>query len=132
MYKKALLGFILFLSLALTFNFCFAADGMNNMVNDVKNAVGETGNKVEDAAKDISNKSKNVTGSVANTMGNMTRDEYNATRTSTDATADTFMGMTDTTWTWLIVGVTAIAIVALIWYYSMQFTKTRDDDNRMD
>ena len=145
MYKKTLLGLILFIGLAFSFNFCFAADGVNNMMNHVQNAASDTGNAIEGAAKDVSNTSKNVTGGIANTMGNMTRNGsvdrngngngngYNTTRVATDTTGNNLMGMTDTTWTWLIVGITAIAIIALIWYYSMQFTNNRDnDDSRMD
>ena len=52
---------------------------------------------------------------------------YNATRTAT--TANTFMGMNSTAWTWLIIGIAAIAIIALVWYYSMQL-RSSDYDNR--
>ena len=50
---------------------------------------------------------------------------YSATRTSTDAT---LMGMNATAWTWLILGLAAIAIVALVWYYSMQVTSSNYKD----
>ena len=133
MYKKIILGFILFFGLAFTFNFCLAANGVNNIMNHMQNAASDTGNAIEGTAKGISNSSKNATGRVENSMGNMTNRGYNATRTATDTTTNNLMGMTDTTWTWLIVGVTAIAIIALIWYYSMQFTNNRDnDDNGID
>ena len=50
---------------------------------------------------------------------------YSATRTSTtDTTNNTFWGMNATAWTWLIIGLAAIAIVALVWYYSMQITSS--------
>ena len=51
---------------------------------------------------------------------------YTATRTSTEST---LLGMNSTVWTWLIVGIAAIAVFALIYYYTMQ-TKTTDYDNR--
>ena len=53
--------------------------------------------------------------------------DYTATRTST--TQATFMGMNATAWTWLILGIAAIAIVALVWYYSMQL---RDANSHND
>jgi len=42
------------------------------------------------------------------------------------------MGMTSTAWTWLILAVAAVAIIALVWYYSNQITRdnysNRNDD----
>ena len=108
-----------FVSLAITlfticsFTVCFANDGnmMNDATNGVKNFVGGVENTVENTARGASNFTKNVTGGMQNGA-------YTATRTSTD---DTVMGMNSNTWTWLIVGIAAVAIIALIWYYSMQF-----------
>ena len=39
------------------------------------------------------------------------------------------MGMTANAWTWLIIGIAAIAIIAVVWYYSMQFTNTNRHNN---
>ena len=57
--------------------------------------------------------------------------DYNASRVATtDTTGNaTFMGMDANMWTWLIVGIAAIAIIALIWYYTMQL---RSSDNHRD
>ena len=54
---------------------------------------------------------------------------YTATRTAT-ATNGTLLGMNSTAWTWLILGIATIAIVALVWYYGKQYdnNKTRIDD----
>ena len=52
---------------------------------------------------------------------------YDATRTSADNTA---MGMNSTAWTWLILGIAAVAIIALVWYYSMQLNNDRHNNNR--
>ena len=38
------------------------------------------------------------------------------------------MGMNATMWTWLIIGIATIAIVALVWYYSMQMRSSNYDD----
>ena len=50
---------------------------------------------------------------------------YTATRTAT--TNQTFMGMSSTAWTWLIIGIAGIAIVALVWYYGSQIRTSNDD-----
>ena len=56
-----------------------------------------------------------------------TNNNYTATRTAT--TEDTtFMGMNSTAWTWLILGISAIAIISLVWYYSAQFTSSNYSD----
>ena len=64
-------------------------------------------------------------------MNNGNNGRYTSTRTSTDiATDNTVLGMSSTAWTWLILGIATIAIIAVVWYYSMQFTNnnTRNDD----
>lgn len=139
---------------------CFATDGTmhdmgesaKNMAGDVRNGISGAVNNVEGTTKnvagDISNGSKNVTGSMENTMGNagntvtegmnnttremndgMNNDTYNATRTSADGTT-TFMGMGATAWTWLILGIAALAIIAAVWYYSMQTNSSKYNNNR--
>ena len=159
MNKKLFISIGILLACIFSFNFCSAADGLQNIAEDVRNAVGGAENAVEDAAKDVSNASKDATGSmentannagdsmkntatnigdsmknVANNVGNAmsgtTSDngDYTATRTSTTGNNATFMGMTATAWTWLILGVAAIAIVALVWYYSMQVRSSNYDD----
>ena len=42
---------------------------------------------------------------------------------------NTFLGMNSTTWTWVVLAVAAVAIVALVWYYSNQITNTRRYDD---
>ena len=82
---------------------------------------GDT-NKVDGTAK-------NTTGTTATnrtTTGTTNTDGYTATRTTT-GTRTTFMGMTSTAWTWLIIGIAAIAIVALVWYYGNQVNHSRND-----
>jgi hypothetical protein len=67
------------------------------------------------------NSTTNDNSSVAtNSTGN-----YTATRTSTDGS---YMGMSSSTWTWIIMGIAAIAIIALVWYYSMQLTEKNYDE----
>lgn len=150
MYKKLLLSAVVLVAIVFSFNVCFANDGLKDAADGVRNVVGDAENAVEDAAKDISNASKNATGDIekgANNVGNdmkntanstmdnakkdfaeTTNNDYMATRTSTATTENTFMGMNATAWTWLILGIAAIAIIALVWYYSAQFTSSRHND----
>ena len=144
MYKKLLVSVGILLALIFSFSICFA----NDAVNGVRNVVGGAENAVEGAVKGITNASKNVTGAMENgannvgnaitnhtnntttahtTTNNAKTNTYTATRTATTGNA-TFMGMNATTWTWLIMGIAAIAIVALVWYYSMQFRSTNYDN----
>lgn len=137
MYKKLLLGSVLVLSIICSFTLCFANNGLQDLADGAKNIVGGAENAIEDGVKDISNKSKEMTGSMengANEVGNTVTSSmtdgrdgidtgYTATRTATDT--NTFMGMNATAWTWLIIGIVTIAIVALVWYYSMQFNHNK-------
>ena len=153
MYKKILINLLIISFFFFTCTFCFANEGANmikDAANDVRNVVGNAENTVENAAKDVSNASKDATGDMeqagnnaGNDMtnnqengnnarannGNNGSDEYTATRTSTDTTANTFMGMTANAWTWLILGIVAIAIIALVWYYSAQI-RSSDYDHK--
>ena len=150
MYKKIIVSTcILLASIFLSFSFCLANDATNmleNAANGVKNAVGGAENAIENAASGVTNTARNMTegmengaNSVTNSMrnatnsakdtnDNMNNDGYVATRTATDTGAATFMGMTSTAWTWLIIGVATIAIVTLVWYYGNQLKASRYDD----
>lgn len=140
MYKKLLIASSVLIIGIFSFSVCFANNGLQDAADGVRNVVGGAENAVEDAARDISNASKDATGKMeqgANNIGNAVmnattndnnrdhttrtnpmNNNYTATRTATTDT--TFMGMNTTAWTWLIIGIAAIAIVALVWYYSMQ------------
>lgn len=146
MYKKLFISSAIALVVIFSFTICFANEDLNNAADGVRNIVGNAENTLEDAAKGVSNASKNMTEDMqhgANNIGNainegmnnagnaindgvnrmenaMTSDNnYNATRTSTTAD-NTFMGMNSTAWTWLIIGIAAVAIIALVWYYMAQ------------
>lgn len=126
--KKILLSIAIILASIFSFTVCFATDGLGNVANDVRNVVGGAENTVENAAKDVSNVSKDATGSVENGMKTGTGN-YNTSRVSTGNS--NMSGMSTNTWTWLILGIAAIAIIAAVWYYSMQFTNGHNnhDDN---
>lgn len=144
MYKKLLIASSFIIMAIFSFSFCYANNGLQDAADGVRNVVGGAENAVEDAAKNISNASKDATGKMEqgannmvdnnrnNNMNNNNRNNnnnnnnnYTATRTS--ATNNTFMGMNATAWTWLIMGIAGIAIVALVWYYSMQLRSSNYD-----
>lgn len=105
---------------------------MNNVGNAMKDSTEKTentmenaGNAIEEAGNTIEKDTKNVT---SDNMGT-NNDTYTATRSSTNGNA-TFMGMNSTAWTWLILGIAAIAIIAIVWYYSMQMTSEKNNSRR--
>lgn len=139
MNKKIIISLLVILCIVFSFSICFAnnENGLQKAADDVRNVVGGAENTIENAAKDISNASKDATGSLENDMNEKTNSNnnndnnqktdttrsnsnYNTTRVSTN----NVMGMTQNAWTWLIVGIAAIAIIAVIWYYSMQLNTT--------
>ena len=143
MKKKSLLivGLLIAVILMFATTFSFATDdhgamtGVNDAVNGVRNTIGGAENAVEGAVKDVTDTTKNATDNTTN-MGINRNDtqstNYTANRTATTGTATnagTFLGMSSTMWTWLILAVAVVTIIALVWYYSNQLNNRRYDDN---
>ena len=134
MKKKFLISFATILVSIFSFTVCFATDGLENVTNAVRNFVVGVENTVDNAAKDVSNVSKDATGSVENSMNSDTHNSmsrtnnYNTTRVATGS-SNMSGGMSASAWTWLILGIVAIAIIAVVWYYSMQLTNGRNHDD---
>lgn len=149
--KKRLFFSILLIVLAIVLSFSYTY-ATNNMVKDIRNIVGGAENVVENTAKDMVNGVREGTNKLENFGNNMTDDmkkdtnntmlagdikgnnndnnEYSAQRTSTNATNSTFLGMSSNMWTFIIMGILGIAIIALVWYYGKQFeSKYNNDDN---
>lgn len=118
MNKKILVSLSIILFTIFSFTICQATDDvMKGATNNIRNFVGGVENTVENAALGASNVSKNITSGAENKMDAVRTDStmgtgYNAARTSTDTT--TVAGMSQTAWTWLILGVAAIAIIAVV------------------
>ncbi len=105
-----------------------AGNAINDGAMTIRNGVGDAEDGIENAVSDVfgdgnsTNSNSMSTGTTnenqgnADTMGGSTN--YNATRTSTDDA--TFLGMTANGWTWLIMAILAVAIVALVWFYAKQ------------
>ena len=159
MHKKLLISILLILSLIFSVSFCYAEnENMQNAGENAKNALNSTGNAIEDAAKgtgdmmrdgvnavkdgaqNLGNNIKNGVEDTGNAIkngvddmnnnDNMNNDNannnYDATRTQAE---DNVMGMAGNTWSWIIVGVAAIAIIGLIWYYTTQQTNRNRYNN---
>lgn len=152
MSKKIFLTILIIFSIVSICTLCLANTGENpiqDATNSVRNVVGGAENALENGAKGATNMVKEGTNAVENTAQNATNkventtssissnmmsntNSYVASRTSTDANGSaTLMGMNSTTWIWLILGIATIAIVALVWYYSMQMT-TNKNNRRLD
>ncbi len=158
MKKKCFITAILLAVLSFAFvSYTSAANGMDNAVNGIRNFVGGTENVVEDAGKGIANGikggvnaigngAKNVTNGIENGMNrdNNQNDNmrttgtidgnnggYTATRTSTDAgNTGLFGNVSNNVWTWMVLAIAGIIIVALVMYYAKQnniTTYTHDD-----
>lgn len=152
MYKKIFVALAILTIGIFSFSICFANNDhmLEDAANGVRNVVGGAENAIEEGARDIANTTKGATGAAENSMDNATgmtentnnnnnnnnsemnendrtnSNTYIATRTST--TDSRFMGMNATAWTWLILGIAGIAIVALVWYYGSQMRTNHDDE----
>ena len=116
-----------------------------NAVNDVRNVVGGAENVIEDAGKGIvngvkdgmntvKNGAKDVGNDVKNGMNDMgrTTNNYTATRTATTTDNGLLGNVSNTVWSWLIIAIVAIVIVALVLFYANQNknpTTYHNDDN---
>ena len=84
-------------------------------------------NTVKNGAKDVGNDVKNG----MNDMGRTTNN-YTATRTATTADNGLLGNVSNTVWSWLIIAIVAIVIVALVLFYANQNKNTttyHNDDN---
>jgi len=88
-------------------------NGLNSAVDDMNNNNNNENNNNNNNNTDNNNNDHNL----ANFTNNDNNGNYTATRTAT------FMGMDGNTWTWFIIGIVGIAIIALVWAYSMQDTR---------
>lgn len=154
MSKKIILSIGILIAAVLSYSFVFAENMMQDATNTVNSSIDKTqdavnnaGNAIKDAGNSVMNATNNVVNGTMNAVDDLTRDRntnptntsdsydsnqnmnnnsrYSATRTSNQGT---LLGMNSTMWTWIIMGIVGIAIVALIWYYSMQTTDNNYDE----
>lgn len=107
-----------------------------NMGNNVRGAIdnmgdtmtGNTDNNNTNNNTDNSNVNNATTGNTNNTNNNDddlfadTNNGYTATRTATTTNTGLFGMDASTMWTWLILAILGVAIVALVWSYGKQTT----------
>lgn len=91
-------------------------NGMSNMANDAK----EAGNNVKNGTESIGNNIKEGINNATNT------NDYTASRTAANSGTNNNALMNPETWSWIIIGVVAIAIIGLFWYYA---TRTKKDNH---
>lgn len=137
--KILFISIVAFIISLFSVSYTFAAK--NNMVDGIRNAVGGAENVVENAGSavgkavqggmnTVTNGAKNVGNATENTIGAMTNrgDNNNYTATRTSATND-MGGVSTSTFSWVIIGVTAVGIVVLLWSY---FTQNRENNVYID
>lgn len=135
MTKKILIAIGILFSLVVFSSTVFATDELQKAGDGIRNFVGGAENVVEDAAKGagdavksgantIGGSTKNAMTAVTNSTNSNYRSTtgannngYSASRTSADAT---FAGMSGNMWTWTILAIVGVAIIALVWYYTAQ------------
>lgn len=144
--KFFILSSLIFAFLFFTSTMVFAAndtmnaigDGARNVVNGAENLVTKgvdaTKNTVNDVSKGIGDTMNSEKNATQNTTQNATRNNsnnYSTQRTATRTTANNgmFAGMNAMTWSWIIMGILGIAIVALVWAYGMQYDKEHKEEH---
>lgn len=147
--KKVTLVFIITIAIVLAFSVSsFAANNnmASNTMNSVRNVMDGAGNVMEDAVGSMSNGIRNGVSAVGNTVnGAMTSDtdnnfandntNYNATRTATTRAMTTggatggFLGMSETAFSWLVLGIVGAITIALVWFYGKQYENRYNHDN---
>ncbi len=130
-----------FTILAVSCSYCFANNTTSSAVDGIRNIVGGAENVVEDVGKGVSEGIKNVTDAGKNTMENMTsgknvqntrttnNTDYTATRTTARTTSAENTGINSTMWTWIIMAIVGIVIIALVWMYAKQNNTYNNKNN---
>lgn len=130
-----------FAILAVSCSYCFANNTTSSAVDGIRNIVGGAENVVEDVGKGVSEGIKNVTDAGKNTMENMTSGKnvqntrttnntnYTATRTTARTTSAENTGINSTMWTWIIMAIVGIVIIALVWMYAKQNNTYNNKNN---
>lgn len=88
--------------------------------NNIKGSLENAGNNLQNAGNNMMNSVENAGNDMMNSTDNMMNDDgYTASRTAAETNNNQANGwMNRDMWTWIIVGIITIVIVALIWYYA--------------
>lgn len=122
--------------LAISTSYAFANTNMvntvehaaQNITSDAGNMLNNSANATKDTINNISAGTQRTGNNIVSgtTTNNNRTGNYNATRTNTNAT---WLGMDSTAWTWLIMGIVAVAIIALVWSYARQKNTSTHSNN---
>ena len=96
-----------------------ATDAGKNAVNNVGNALSDTMNNIRNGINDMTNDMDNNTNSQNDANNN-----YTAARTATFGTG---IG-SNTMWIWVVLGVVALLIIGLSWYYMSDNKSSHHDE----
>lgn len=142
MNKKIILSVIVFAAVCLISIFCFAEQGNTANTIDLKGEITNSIDKTRNTAGNVTNgivgaTNMMINGNMGRTMNNMTTNNnnnnnnsnYNTTRTSVNDGYYAGGQMDTTTWLWMILAIVAIIIVAAVWYYALQGTNNRHDND---
>ena len=103
-----------------------AVDTSKNITGTMENTANNmTDNMFINSTTETETKTNQVDNNDKTNMAGATMNSDNGTYTAmrTSATGeDTLFGMTSTTWIWLILALVAIALIALVYFYSAQMT----------
>ena len=95
------------------------ANNVRNVTQNASNGVDNAANGIGNAAENVGNDMRNAAENVQDNMENQANDSYTATRTASENAGNNTSGwMNRDLWTWIVVGIITIVIVALIWYYA--------------
>ncbi len=94
------------------------------MMKDEEKMVENGANHLENGVKDVENKTMDTTGGIVNNTRTDNRKDngYNTIKTQTSTElANTRIGtMSTTTWMWMVLAISAVIIIAAVWYYATQ------------
>ena len=139
MTKKILIAItILFATLFLSSS-VFATNNVQDGARDIGTEVKDSWDKLGGAVQNIGNNAKGAVDNVGNNARNSMNNNnttannnhnnngYTATRTSAVNNNGNLFGMTSNAWTWFIMAVLAVVIVALVWYYGTQTANNKSN-----
>ena len=93
--------------------------------NGAKNGLENAGENIKNTAENAGNDAMNTMDNAGDNMRNGNDNAYTAERTATESptTNNNNQGwMNRDMWTWIVVGVITLVIIALIWYYASRNT----------
>ena len=158
MTKKLLIMTLTVFAILFSSSYIFATTNLGNTVrssvNQSMNTVHNAGNAVTNATRTTVNHTGNalhnanaggalhngtsglhngVTGTTTHNANPVTPARtatapYTAARTNANLPNNHWMGMSPTTWTWIILGIAAVVICSLVWYYGSRYETRNTED----